>query len=155
MRELHELVIAEGLQGESLLHAPGIGTHDSVHVGPDFHRLCGEYGPEQCGGVVGPTSAKRCYVSLYSDPLETGNGDDLTCIQMLLNQLGVNILDPGLGVHVIGADCNLIAKQGYGIGSALFNSHGKESDGDLFPGRQQHVHFPAVGDFLYVLGKAG
>ena len=56
-------------------------------------------------------------------------------IKILVDQPGVDVLDPGLGMHAVGMDGHLIAQQGNGVTPRFFHRHGKQRHGHLLAGR--------------------
>ena len=151
--ELQHLVIGDAVNLSGLGADIGIGGVNTLYIGKNLAGIGLERGGQCDGRGIGAAAAQGGDVSLVVDPLETGDNHHPALIQLGHDLVRINGLDPGLGMDGIGIDLHLIAKKRNGVAPGLLHGHGKQSDGHLLAGGQQHVHLSGIGQLLHLGGQ--
>ena len=122
----------------------GVGGVDAVHIRVDlaFHRTQG--GSQGNGRSIGAAAAQSGDALGLRAPLETGDHQHVVLIQIAAQALAVDGFDTRIAVIVIGNDGDLPCQQGAGTDARVFEQHGEERDGDLFPGGDQRITFRRI-----------
>jgi hypothetical protein len=71
VRELHQLRVTQRGEGERSGHDPGVGSHDTVHVGPDLDGLGPQRRPQHRRRVVRPAPPQGAGLSPDGGPHES------------------------------------------------------------------------------------
>ncbi len=143
-----------------LLQAPGLGDDariggvDAVDIGVDVAavRLEGRRHGHRAG--VGAAPAERGDAVVVGDALEAGDHGHLALGQALVQELGLDLLDPGRAVHGRGPNRDLPAQPGAGADADGAQRHGRQSGRDLLAGRDHHVIFARVVQGRELAGPA-
>ena len=130
-----------------------IGRVDAVHVGVDLAQVGLESGGQSDGREGGTTAAERRDLPFGSLPLEAGHDDHVAAIEHLMNLLGGDVGDLGLGMDAVRVDAGLRSGQGNRRNVEGMQGHGGQGDGGLFAGGQENVHFSFAGQRHDLLGQ--
>ena len=143
--QLQHLVVSNLLQLHRAGNHPGVRGIHAVHISINLAQVRPEGGGQGHGAGVGPAPAQGSHVAEAINPLEAGHQDDLVLIQLLLNALRVNALNPGVGVGAGGMHAHLPGRQTHHRQAHALQGHGAQGDGDLLAGAQEHVRLPLGG----------
>ena len=77
----------------------------------------------------------------------------LPCVEQFVNLLRRDVLNLGLGMDAVGHDARLRAGERNGRHAERVQRDGRQRDGRLLAGGQQHVHLALVGQRHDVLGQ--
>jgi hypothetical protein len=91
--------------------------------------------------------------------LESGDDAHLSFGQRLADAIALDFEDLGLGVHGVGDDSHLAAREAHGVDADVGQRHAHERHRDALTGGEEHVHLAArmsgrhlVGEFDEVVG---
>ena len=144
-RQLQHLVVGDLLQLLGIGNDAGVCGIHAVHIRIDLAQVCPECRRQRHGAGVGSAPAQGRHIAVAVHALKAGDDDDPVLVQLRLDPLGVDLLDPGIGVNGSGLDPHLPGRQGHAGQAHGLQGHGAQGHGDLLSGREQHIHLPLGG----------
>ncbi len=143
--QLQHLVIGDLQELFRVWDNTGVGGVYAVYIGVNLAQVRMEGGGQRHGAGVGPAAAQRGHIAHPVDPLEPRHQDNLVLVQLPLDALGVDLLDPRVTVGTAGVDAHLPSSQAHHREPHPLQRHGAQGDGDLLTGAQEHIHLPLGG----------
>ena len=150
--QLEHLVVGDFLEFAGVFHDSGIGGVNAVNVSVDLALVGLECASECDGSEIGAAAAQGGNAAVGGDALKTGDDDDLAGGEVGLDIGGVDALDLGLGVDIVGNDAGLRTSVGNGGHAETVKGHGGEGDGLLFADGEELVHLALVGIIAHGFG---
>ena len=132
-------------------HDARIGGINAVHVRVNLAEVGLERRCQRDGRQIRTAAAQRRDLAFRRLALETGDDDNVALFQKLVNFLWRDVVNFGLGVDHVGDDARLRAGERHRRHVQGVQRNGRERDGLLFTGGEQHVHLAFAGqrhDFL-------
>ena len=90
-----------------------------------------EGGSQRHSGGIRAAAAQSGDVAVLVDALESSHQNDLLLVQLILDALGLDALDPGAAVSRVGVHTGLPAGERDDLVAHGLDGHGAQSDGDL------------------------
>ena len=143
--KLQHLVVGDLLQLLRLGNHPRVCGVHAVHVGVNLAKVRPEGRRQGNGAGVGPAPAQGGDVAVAVHALEAGDDHNPVLVQLCPDALGVDLLDPGVGVDGGGLDAHLPRRQRHAGQPHALQGHGAQGHGDLLSSGQQHIHLPLGG----------
>ena len=144
-RQLQHFIIGDLVQMSGVGHDSGVRSVNTVHIRVDL----AQFGPEcrrqrhSAGVAAAPAQGRNIPGPIHS--LKARDQYDPVLIQLRLDPLRIDPLDPGVPVDGGGLDPHLPGGQGHAGQAHGFQRHGTQGYGDLLACGQQHIHFPLGG----------
>ena len=153
------LVVGEFVHFAGVFHHARVAGEDAFHVGENLAQVGFDRGGDGDGGEVGAAPAQRGRLAVVGFALESGNDDDVSCVEKLVDLVRRDVADLRLGMDAVGDDARLRSGERDGFVSEVLDGHGGERDGGLLACGQQCVHFAlgrgdAGADFAGQLDQA-
>ena len=154
-RQFQHLVVGDLIQFAGTGDDAGVRGIHTVHIRVDLAQICTEGRRQRHGAGVGPAPAQGGHVPVAVHALEAGDDHDPVLVQLGLDTLGVDLLDPGVGVDGGRLYPHLPSSQGYAGQAHGLQGHGAQGHRDLLSRGEQHIHLPlgGVGVDLLRLGN--
>ena len=149
--QFEHFVVGNFLELARARHDARVGGVNAIDVRVNLAKVGLERRGQGDGRQVRTAAAQRGDLPFGSLSLKTGDDDHVALIEQLMDLLGGDVLNLGLGVNAIGDDARLRAGQRHGRDIQGMQRHGRERDGGLLAGGQEHVHLALAGqrhDFL-------
>ena len=141
-RQFQHFIICDLVQLPGVGDDAGIRGVHAVHIRIDLAQIRPESRRQRYGAGVAAAAAQRCDVPQTIHALKARHQNDAVLIQFRPDPLGVDLLDPGIGMYLGGLDAHLPCRQRHAGQAHGLQCHGAQGDGDLLAGGQQHIHLP-------------
>ena len=142
--EFEHLIVGDVFELGGVWHDAWVAGVDAVDVGVDLADVGVDGGCNgDCGGIR-TAAAKGVDLIIRTDALEACDDDNVVSGELAADLGCVDVNDARFVMGVVGADADLRAGVGHGFEAELLQGHRCQSDGDLFPGGKEHVHFAGI-----------
>ncbi len=134
-------------------HHARISGVNTVHIGIDLALIGLECGRERDTGGVRTAASERGDVAFLVHALETGDDHHAALIQVLVDAPGINVLNACFAESTIGTNVYLMAGIGAGRATDPGQRHGKQRNGGLLAGSEQHIELARGWDVTHRFGQ--
>ena len=139
---LTDFIIGNLFDDMGILDNPGIGGHDPVHIGVDFHFVRMDGHTEGGGrGIAAPAAQGGHVLVVRRHALESADHGDDPLFHQFQQVVRFHGADLGIAVFVIGDHAGLAPGEGFGLQASFLEGGGHYCGGDDFPTGHQQIQF--------------